>query len=570
MEPSMNRTLTLAGLMASALILAACGGGSDPAKPTLVFTTALAAGASCAGGGTTVSAGLDANSDGTLQSTEVTQMQTICNGVAGPVAGAVAAGPAASGAAGSAVARLVLTPEPNGTNCTSGGMRVSAGADANANGTLEAAEVTTTSYVCNTAASAWVNVTAPTQQAEANKAYSANAAQRVVISLPATAAVGDTVAVAGTGAGGWRLAQAASQSILSGAGHTVVATNQSWVDTPSGNGNWYAIAADETGQKLYAAQSTGPLKVSADGGQSWTTATTGDDSWRGLATSRSGQIAVAVAGSGAMVRTTDGGTSWAAVAASPLGYLERVAMSDDGQFILVARDGPASAVYLSSDGGATFNLVQGLPGGGNWYSVAMSADGRRMAATQNATLGSNAIIVSGDSGVTWSVVAAPKGLHNVAMSRDGGTLVGITFSGTDNSVYLSKENGTTWEFRLGVLASNGSHLKAAVSDDGKTIAVSAWNGSVNVSVDGGVEWSARGVVSIWEGVAVAGNGSRIVTGDTKNGVVSVGSTFLPSASVPGTTGYISGAQGTGVTLEYVGNNNWAIVNSTGTLYMPGI
>ena len=167
-------------------------------------------------------------------------------------------------------------------------------------------------------------------------------------------------------------------------------------------------------------------------------------------------------------------------------------------------------------------------------------------------------------------MTAPQGLHNVALSRDGTTLVGITFAGTDNSVYVSKDLGATWVFRLGVLPGNGSHLKAAVSDDGRTIAVSALNGSVNVSVDGGIEWSARGVSSSGKALPWRATAARSVTGDTNNGVVSVGSTFLPSASVPGETGYISGAQGTGVTLQYVGNNQWSIVNSAGTLYMPGI
>ena len=251
-----------------------------------------------------------------------------------------------------------------------------------------AGEITATSYVCNTAATAWVNVTAPTAQAEANKAYSANAAERVVISLPSAPAVGATVAVAGTGAGGWRLAQAASQSILAGAGHTVVATNQNWVDTPSGNGNWYALAADATGQKVYAAQSTGPIKVSSDGGQSWTTASPAADNWRGLASSASGQMAVAVALSGSMVKTDDGGATWTPVSATPGVYLERAAISNDGQAILVARDGPAPGVYLSTDGGTTFNRISGLPGGGEWWSVAMSANGQKMVATQNASIGS--------------------------------------------------------------------------------------------------------------------------------------------------------------------------------------
>jgi OmcA/MtrC family decaheme c-type cytochrome len=46
-------------------------------------------------------------------------------------------------------ALVSTTPEPAGTHCAAGGTRIDVGLDANANGALDASEVTSTSYVCN-------------------------------------------------------------------------------------------------------------------------------------------------------------------------------------------------------------------------------------------------------------------------------------------------------------------------------------------------------------------------------------------------------------------------------------
>ena len=59
----------------------------------------------------------------------------------------------------------------------------------------------------------WSEVTGTTQAASVNAGYIANNAGLVTITLPTTAAVGDVVRVTGKGAGGWLIAQNASQII---------------------------------------------------------------------------------------------------------------------------------------------------------------------------------------------------------------------------------------------------------------------------------------------------------------------------------------------------------------------
>ena len=51
------------------------------------------------------------------------------------------------------------TPEAAGSNCADGGKKIEWGQDANGNGTLEANEVTGSTYLCNAAAAAGAMVT---------------------------------------------------------------------------------------------------------------------------------------------------------------------------------------------------------------------------------------------------------------------------------------------------------------------------------------------------------------------------------------------------------------------------
>ena len=60
----------------------------------------------------------------------------------------------------------------------------------------------------------WSTISGTTQAAAVNNGYFANNAGLVTVTLPATAAIGTRVIVAGQGAGGWRLAANAGQTII--------------------------------------------------------------------------------------------------------------------------------------------------------------------------------------------------------------------------------------------------------------------------------------------------------------------------------------------------------------------
>jgi hypothetical protein len=126
----------LSSLFAFAFIAAvpACKSG---AANSLIRTDPIAAGSQCPAGGVAVRTGVDRNGDGVLEDDEVASTSYVCNGGSG-------------GATTTAPATLVrVVAEPAGSHCRDGGSAVEAGLDTNGNGTLDDAEVTTTSYVCN-------------------------------------------------------------------------------------------------------------------------------------------------------------------------------------------------------------------------------------------------------------------------------------------------------------------------------------------------------------------------------------------------------------------------------------
>lgn len=70
----------------------------------------------------------------------------------------------------------------------------------------------------------WNTVTGTSQTAAVDNGYITNNAGQVTVTLPATAAVGKTVAIAGQGAGGWKLAQPSGQIIYFGSATTTSGT----------------------------------------------------------------------------------------------------------------------------------------------------------------------------------------------------------------------------------------------------------------------------------------------------------------------------------------------------------
>lgn len=108
---------------------AGCGGNSTE-NGLLVRTETVAAGAQCEAGGVRVVWGVDDDGDGDLSTGEVDTTEVLC------------------GEQDDASAVVRQSPEAAGANCSTGGVRLDVGFDADDDGMLDPAERTTTSYVC--------------------------------------------------------------------------------------------------------------------------------------------------------------------------------------------------------------------------------------------------------------------------------------------------------------------------------------------------------------------------------------------------------------------------------------
>jgi len=136
------------------------------------------------------------------------------------------------------VVYAVIKTAPIAT-CPNGGITVQSGIDTNGNGVLDPSEVTSTQYVCNGSTGAagpgitWINAASSVQAASNTGYLASNATAPVTITLPAAPNVGDVIQVNGIGAGGWKIAQAAGQTIIidsitgiSGANAAVISGSQ--------------------------------------------------------------------------------------------------------------------------------------------------------------------------------------------------------------------------------------------------------------------------------------------------------------------------------------------------------
>jgi hypothetical protein len=138
-----------------------CNGADGSSSLVRIFTEPT--GANCAVGGTKIETGVDANLDGVLASAEVTDTAYVCTGAAGATGATGAQGPigltGATGAAGATGATgangfsalIKTTPLPAGVQCSAGGTTVQSGMDLNLNNTLDTAEISSTTNLCNAA-----------------------------------------------------------------------------------------------------------------------------------------------------------------------------------------------------------------------------------------------------------------------------------------------------------------------------------------------------------------------------------------------------------------------------------
>ncbi|VAX27189.1 hypothetical protein MNBD_NITROSPIRAE02-1162, partial [hydrothermal vent metagenome] len=134
----MKRSLLYGIAVLLVFIFAGCGKPGDDTNVTdrsvAVATSAVAPGDECPNGGIAIDTGIDENGNGKLDPSEVDNTQIVCNGTDG---------------ADGLLSLISISDEPAGDNCTEGGVKIEAGLDENNNAVLDPEEVDQTRYVCD-------------------------------------------------------------------------------------------------------------------------------------------------------------------------------------------------------------------------------------------------------------------------------------------------------------------------------------------------------------------------------------------------------------------------------------
>ena len=369
----------------------------------------------------------------------------------------------------------------------------------------------------------WQNVSGTSQVAQPNTGYTANNAAQVTITLPPAPNIGDTVRVLGAGAGGWKVAPSAGQSVL----------GTSW--TPNGpQKNWTNLAASADGTKLVAAAFNEFLYTSADSGVTWTARMTDAARiWRSLASSADGTKLAGVVGGDRVYISSDSGVTW--VARTPAGSWSFVALSADGTKLAAAQGG--AQIQVSTDSGVTWT-PHGT--GQTWQALCSSADGTKLAASNNI----NQVFTSADSGITWTTYTVAGNFGSIASSGDGTKLVATVSGG---KIYTSSDSGATWTAH----ESNRSWQSVASSADGSTlVAVVGGGGQIYTSADSGMTWTARESNRDWQCAISSADGSYLAAG------------AFAYEQIYTWHQYLTGAQGSTAELQYIGNGQWQAMNQS--------
>lgn len=509
-------------------------------------------GAHCAAGGKAINAGIDSNANGVLEAVEVASIGYVCNGTDGANGSNGSNGTDGSNGTNGLNTLASIVSEAAGANCPYGGSKASTGFDSNANNVLDAGEVSATSYLCNGAPGAtlsWVTVTGTAVQAQPNTGYVAgNDAAQVVVTLPANPAVGDVLRISGAGLGGWKLAQNAGQAVFTRGLGDIAGAN--WTQRESVR-SWKSVAVSADGSKIAAVARDNPtaaVYTSVDGGATWSSQTlpaaTGPSKYS-IASSADGSKLVVAVELGRIYTSTDGGANWTA-RESVRGWAS-VASSADGS-ALIAADG-GGQLYISSDSGQTWTQQENAR---NWFSVASSADGSRLVAAVNG----GQIYTSTDSGVTWTARETSRFWFAVASSADGEELVAGANGG---AIYTSTDGGANWVARQAPLV---AWTSVASSADGSKLMAGAPGAQIYTSPDGGVTWTARATTGFWVSVALSADGSKAAVVTQSGGGMIETST---ASTTLGTGGSISGHQLDAITLQYLGNGMFAVLNHEGDL-----
>jgi hypothetical protein len=261
-----------------------------------------------------------------------------------------------------------------------------------------------------------------------------------------------------------------------------------------------------------------------------------------------------------------------------IGGYNGVAASGDGVHLYAVGGGVGSAygfqgVYASTDSGKTWNQVGATTISGYCSAVACSANGKVVYVQLN----SGTVEKSSDSGATWASTGSGTVNNFISCTADGSSIftgnIACSGDGTHRAklasgvITVSTNSGAT--YAVAVTAPAGVTVTClAASSDCTRLVAGVSSGLFYTSANQGSTWTALTATNQnWSGVWMSADGNRIVATVGSTATISGGVNCFNVSALPTTaTNSITGSQGGAVELQYLGNNQFMPVSSTGTIW----
>lgn len=216
------------------------------------------------------------------------------------------------------------------------------------------------------------------------------------------------------------------------------------------------------------------------------------------------------------------GAVWTQLTTSPSNG-QCLDVSDDGTRIVVGTS--SGALHVSNNSGATWTpYTPALLGSGSiqWFPAAISNDGQRIFASASRSLSGWLVrtINGGTSfdaplttaqGGTWTMALSDEGMRVITISEEAGA----QFS-SNGGTSFAKGNAGLQPWRDIAASSNGMIAVACYSRFNNYTP-----GRVAITKDGGATWRELLATNgyYWEGVAISGDGQRILAGANRGGLM---------------------------------------------------
>jgi len=309
------------------------------------------------------------------------------------------------------------------------------------------------------------------------------------------------------------------------------ASAQDWSITTMPESFWSGVACSADGMKLVLDGYESGIWASTNRGATWVeTYAIVSNRWSAITSSADGTKLAAVSQDefGAIYISTNSGNTWQP-AAAPNDNYHAVASTPDGtKLAAVSWDWGAYGIYTSTNSGASWGLTAAVPVIGYFQSVAISADGTKLAAAggvltligaTTALSGGGEIEYSTNSGLTWHLSDAPLNWEwsAIACSSNGNFMVAAAYGDTNNNpgpVFISTNAGANWRTTT---APNLAYGAVACTPDGTKITVGCYNSyqtiSPNVvysSTNSGVTWVPDQTLTDAGSIAYSADGTKRV------------------------------------------------------------